>query len=198
MIAFPDYKISTPVGEVGRLGHAGVLLIDNKTGVTKYYEYGRYDSEGKGLVRNVSVSNVVIGKDGKPTSGSLQKVLAQISKKSGQGTRVDGAYIESDNFDAMKSYAEGRMKENTNPDREEYSLTRNNCGTFACDVLNQDPKVKDKAPSIYDPRPNSMVKEYQGEFGKVEYNSETGGTKETVDKSRYQEFLNKFKSYINR
>ena len=41
-IAFPDYKISTPIGKIGNLGHAGVLLIDNKTGVTKYYEYGRY------------------------------------------------------------------------------------------------------------------------------------------------------------
>lgn len=34
-IAFPDYKISTPIGKIGNLGHAGVLLIDNKTGVTK-------------------------------------------------------------------------------------------------------------------------------------------------------------------
>ena len=30
-IAFPDYKISTPIGKIGNLGHAGVLLIDNKT-----------------------------------------------------------------------------------------------------------------------------------------------------------------------
>jgi hypothetical protein len=54
-LVFPDYKISTPIGKVGGLGHAGGLMIDNKTGATKYYEYGRYDSEGKGLVRNVSV-----------------------------------------------------------------------------------------------------------------------------------------------
>jgi len=37
-IAFPDYKISTPIGKIGGLGHAGVLLINNKTGFTKYYE----------------------------------------------------------------------------------------------------------------------------------------------------------------
>lgn len=62
-IAFPDYKISTPIGKIGNLGHAGVLLIDNKTGVTKYYEYGRYDKEGKGVVRTFAVPNVKIGQD---------------------------------------------------------------------------------------------------------------------------------------
>ena len=61
-IAFPDYKISTPIGKIGNLGHAGVLLIDNKTGVTKYYEYGRYDKEGKGIVRTFAVPDVKIGR----------------------------------------------------------------------------------------------------------------------------------------
>lgn len=65
-IAFPDYKISTPLGKVGNLGHAGVLLINNKTGGTKYYEYGRYDAENKGIVRTISVPDVKIGKDGQP------------------------------------------------------------------------------------------------------------------------------------
>ena len=198
LIVFPDYKIATPAGKVGGLGHAGILLIDNKTGGTKYYEYGRYDSKGLGEVRNRSVSNVKIGKDGKPTTASLNKVLEQISKKSGHGTKIEGAYVESSNFEAMKSYAEGKMAENTDPNRETYSLTSNNCGTFACDVLNQDPNVKDKSPSISDPRPNSIIEEYRGTFGKVEYNPKTGGSVETVDKSRYQEILNKFKAYLNK
>ncbi|MBP6064073.1 MAG: RHS repeat-associated core domain-containing protein, partial [Bacteroidales bacterium] len=81
IIVFPDYKISTPVGKIGGLGHAGVLLIDNKTGSTKYYEYGRYDKEGKGIVRNVSVSDVKMGKNGMPTQKSMDKVMKQISDK---------------------------------------------------------------------------------------------------------------------
>jgi RHS repeat-associated protein len=197
LVVFPDYKISTPVGKVGNLGHAGVLLIDNKTGMTKYYEYGRYDSEGIGLVRNVSVSNVKIGKDGKPTEKSLQKVLAQISKKSGQKGRIEGAYIESDNFEAMNNYAKEKMAENSDPNRDPYSLTSNNCGTFGCDVVNQDPNVAKNSPSVVDPRPNSIIGEYQGEFGKVQYNPKTGGTVETIDKSRYKEFLDKLKSQFN-
>ena len=163
-IAFPDYKISTPIGKIGNLGHAGVLLIDNKTGVTKYYEYGRYDKEGKGVVRTFAVPNVKIGQDKKPTFESLSKTLSIISEQAGHAGRIEGAYIESDKFKEMKNYAESKIAENANSKRKEYSLRNNNCGTFAADVLKQDPSVKDKAPVIIDPRPNSIVKEYHDNY----------------------------------
>ena len=67
-IAFPDYKISAFGKQWSNLGHAGILLIDNKTGITKYYEYGRYDKAEIGEVRQRTISNVVMGKDGKPTA----------------------------------------------------------------------------------------------------------------------------------
>ena len=168
-IAFPDYKISTPIGKIGNLGHAGVLLIDNKTGVTKYYEYGRYDKEGKGVVRTFAVPNVKIGQDKKPTLESLNKTLSIISEQAGHAGRIEGAYIESDKFKEMKNYAESKIAENANSKRKEYSLRNNNCGTFAADVLKQDPSVKDKAPVIIDPRPNSIVKEYQDNFKSLHY-----------------------------
>ena len=129
-IAFPDYKISTPIGKIGNLGHAGVLLIDNKTGVTKYYEYGRYDKEGKGVVRTFAVPNVKIGQDKKPTLESLNKTLSIISEQAGHAGRIEGAYIESDKFKEMKNYAESKIAENANSKRKEYSLRNNNCGTF--------------------------------------------------------------------
>ena len=168
-IAFPDYKISTPIGKIGNLGHAGVLLIDNKTGVTKYYEYGRYDKEGKGVVRTFAVPNVKIGQDKKPTLESLNKTLSIISEQAGHAGRIEGAYIESDKFKEMKNYAESKIAENANSKRKEYSLRNNNCGTFAADVLKQDPSVKDKAPVIIDPRPNSIVKECQDNFKSLNY-----------------------------
>ena len=85
LVVFPDYKISTPIGKIGNLGHAGVLLIDNKTGVTKYYEYGRYDKEGKGIVRTFAVPDVKMGQDKKPTLESLNKTLSVISEQAGHG-----------------------------------------------------------------------------------------------------------------
>ena len=135
-IVFPDYKITVGPLSVPGLGHAGVLLINNSNGYTKYYEYGRYDSAGKGIVRTVPVSNVTIGKYGAPTPASLQKTLGEISSKAGHSGRIAGAYVKSDNFNDMQSYAEGRMEQNTNANREGYSLTSNNCATFATGVVN--------------------------------------------------------------
>ena len=170
LVVFPDYKISTPIGKMGNLGHAGVLLINNKTGLTKYYEYGRYDKEGKGEVRNIKISNVKIDKNGKPTTESLNKVMGELSKKAGQNGRIDGSYIESDKFENMDKYATIKENENSNPSRKTYSLTGNNCGTFAADVVNQDENVNKKAPIIVDPRPNSIVEEYQDKFKTITYN----------------------------
>ena len=169
-IVFPDYKISTPLGKLSGLGHAGVLLIDNKSGLTKYYEYGRYDTEGKGLVRKQTVPNVIIGEDGRPTQASLDKALSVISAKAGQNGRIEGAYVKSDNFDIMNNYAKQRMEDNNNENRKPYSLTRNNCGTFAKDVLEADSEVKKQTPVIIDPRPVSMVEEFQETFESVSYN----------------------------
>ena len=169
-IAFPSYKADG----YPMTGHAGVLLIDNKTGLTKYYEYGRYDKPQLGVVNSYAVSNVIIGADGRPTAESLNKVLKQISDKSGKGKEIEGAYIESDKFKEMDAYAQKKLKENTDPNREPYSITGNNCGTFACDVIEQDKSLD--TPTIIDPRPVSIVDEYQDEFTPVSYDSKNGTT----------------------
>lgn len=170
LIAFPDFKIDTEtfLGKVGGLGHAGVLLI-NKKGLTRYYEYGRYaTTDGtKGKVRQKSVPNVVIGKDGKATPESLEKTLAAISKQSGQGGKIDAAYFQNVNYEVMEAYAQAKLKE-SNPgnkdykkDRAPYTLTGNNCATFAADVITQDKDV-DK-PGITFNSPINTVGEYQEE-----------------------------------
>ena len=51
LIVFPDYKIEYKGKRYSNLGHAGVLLINNKTGYTKYYDYGRHHTS-KGEVIN--------------------------------------------------------------------------------------------------------------------------------------------------
>src|SRR6185436_12215432 len=81
-VAFTDYKVGTPIGRLGNLGHAGIVLIDKK-GHTTYYEYGRYDSAELGLVRSFPVPNLVMDKKGRPTSASLTKLLEFLSKKYG-------------------------------------------------------------------------------------------------------------------
>ena len=167
-ITFPDYRANG----IPFTGHSGVLLIDNKTGVTKYYEYGRYNSNEYGTTRNVKVPNVIIGKDGKPTIESLNKVLACISKRSGHNGDIEGAYIISDKFKEMNDYAVKKMAETNN----KYSLLSNNCATFAEDVITQDKSV-DK-PSIILNSPINIVDEYQEEGNaRVYYNAKKNTTK---------------------
>jgi len=75
----------------------------------------------------------------------------------------------------MNNYAKGKMKENSDTKRKKYTLTGNNCGTFAADVINQDSTVDQ--PSIYNPKPINIVDEYQEEGNAtVNYNPTTNKT----------------------
>ncbi len=171
LIVFPDYKVEWQGVKWPYIGHAGILLIDNKTGVTKYYEYGRYYSSDDGHVVQRTIPNVTIDENGEPTNSSLNKVLGAISRLAGHNGRIEGAYVESDEFNKMNEYAKKQKSENKNSKREKYGVSKN-CGTFARDVIDQDPTAKDEAPWILDIRPNNIVKEYQDVFRKVQYNPE--------------------------
>ena len=170
-IAFPKYRANG----IPFTGHAGVLLIDNKTGLTKYYEYGRYNGSRIGKVRPVTIPNVVIGKDGKPTLKSLNRVLKQLSDISGDHGDIEGAYIISDKFKEMNDYAKNKMKENDDPKRKKYSIINNNCATFAEDVITQDKSV-DKPFTIIK-SPVNIVSEYQDKGNaRVQYKAKTQTT----------------------
>jgi hypothetical protein len=172
-VVFPDYKISFGGRKWGGLGHAGIVLIDPKTGQTRYYEYGRYDAAGLGQTVRRSVPNVVMDKKtGQPTEKSMANLLRAVSKDAGKGTRVEGAYVRDDNFRGMADYAEKRLKANNDPNRPEYSIMNNNCGTFAQDVLKAGGK---DTPMMIDPRPNSYVGELQSHFeNRVSFDPKTG------------------------
>ena len=172
-ISFPKY-VSHYKKYAARTGHAGILLIDNKTGYTRYYEYGRYDSENRGVVRNRTVPNVTI-KDGKPTIESLNCVLSIISKKFGDNGDIEGAYIVSDKFEEMDTYAKEMMKNNNNEERKPYNILTNNCATFVEDVISQDDEID--RPVVVIHTPNNTIEEYQEEdYDRIFYNSETQTT----------------------
>lgn len=120
-------------------------------------------------MRTKNISNVKIGNDGEPTKESLNTVLGEISERAGQGGRIEGAYIKSNKFKEMRSYAESKKIENNNSNRRKYSLLNNNCGTFAVDIIGQDPDVQKKSPTIIDPRPISIIEEYQENFRSITY-----------------------------
>lgn len=165
-ISTPNYK-----DKISNLGHAGVLFIDGQSGTTKYFEYGRYDSQNLGLVVKArNLSNVKIS-NGKIDQSSLSKTLGQISDISGQSGRIEGVYIEvAGAYSKMLDYALFRKSQNGNPNRVPYDLTSNSCIHFV-------KKVAEAAgidtPWMIDPRPNSYIGEFRDEYADLDYDPAT-------------------------
>ncbi len=134
------------------LGHAGVMFFNGRTGMTKYYEYGRYDPAEKGLVRRQPIPDVRIDRSGRPTGVSLKSALSRVSTASGQRGRIEAAYIELafGAFDLMLGYALRRAGENANPRRTPYDLTSHSCLHFAKAVAEAGGAT---LPRVIDPRP---------------------------------------------
>ncbi len=165
----PDtIQIKATSNKVPYLGHAGVLFFNGTSGLSKYYEYGRYDRAALGLTRRVPISDLKIGADKKPTTDSLKKVLLTISTKAGQRGRIEGAYIEvpDGGFAKMLQYAVLRVRQNTDPKRAPYTLTGNSCMHFAKKVAEAGGAT---IPMIIDPRPNSFIAEVQANYPKLSF-----------------------------
>jgi hypothetical protein len=152
LITYPDYPINTDTfyGYTTLAGHAGVLLV-RSDGLTKYYEFGRYDPANNGLVRNQVVPNAQIASDGRTTPTSLKNILSILSTKSGKGGRIRAAYFINVDFDKMLTKA-------TSP-QPRYDITDFNCGQYAESVILQGNSRID-VPLIIDPTPNNIVDEY--------------------------------------
>jgi hypothetical protein len=112
------------------LVHGGVVAVD-KTGNTRYYEYGRYDKANFGEVRRRSVPNLVM-EDGKPTQESLDRLYDYLSKEYGKGTKVLADYDAGADYQKVVNFAEQRMRD---PNREKYNILTNNCTHFSSEAV---------------------------------------------------------------
>lgn len=194
-IVFPDYKITveTPAvrvqipdylpyvdilpnvvrvphtkNKISNLGHAGVLFINGQSGVTKYYEYGRYDSKKIGWVKKIfKLPDVKIDSNGNVVKNTLSTVLQVISMKAGKSGRISAAYIKVKNkYEAMLEYARIRMAMNTNPNRERYGIASYSCVHFMKGTMDA---AGIDTPWMLDPRPTSYIKEIQNDYPSLEY-----------------------------
>lgn len=155
-LSLPDkIKIPKQSKKVSNLGHAGIFFFQGSSGLTKYYEYGRYDPQLCGLVRKRTVPDVTIAKDGRPTLASLKNALSSISRDAGQNGLIKAAYIElgAGAFDKMLAKAQGREKLNTDKKRAPYEILTNSCLHFMKEVAEAGgarmPPATNPAPSGY-------------------------------------------------
>jgi hypothetical protein len=133
-IHYDGYPINTGLGFNAPLGHAGVVAVDPKTGSTRYYEYGRYDSDF-GQVKRRTIPDVTIGKDGKPTPQSLSNLYDYLSKNLGKGRPVSAEYYADADYQKIIDFAMQRMND---PNRDPYSwnpFNSNHCKTFAKEAI---------------------------------------------------------------
>jgi len=155
--------------KVPDLGHAGILFFSGATGITKYYEYGRYDIAQLGLTRRVPVLNVKIDRaTGYPTKESFLMCVHQLSLSAGQGGRIEGAYLElvPGKFTVMLAYCRMRVNQNSDAKRQPYSLTGHSCIHFAKQVLEA---AGVSTPTMIDPRPIGYIEKLQNIFPAFNY-----------------------------
>lgn len=139
-VVYKGFRVGTPLGRLS-LGHGGVVLIKS-SGQTKYYEYGRYDKPERGITRRGApgaerTPSVKLDQSGEATPASLGKLFDFLSSRDGQDLPIEAVYFVTDDAEdaAMEAYLEGRIRENKDPNRPEYTLSNRNCGTLICDAL---------------------------------------------------------------
>jgi len=133
-IEYEGYPVVTEFGFTLPLGHAGVLAIDAGTGLTKYFEYGRYASNF-GQVEQRTIPNVTIGADGRPTSDSVTHLYSYLSKHFGKRRPVRATYYRIANYHLIVQFALGRMYDKH---RRAYSwnpLDPNDCWSFVQEAI---------------------------------------------------------------
>jgi len=162
-----EIRVPHTKNKISDLGHAGVLFINGKSGITKYYEYGRYDPNKLGWVKKMlNLPDVTINSSG-VVEQSLSRVLKVISDKAGKRGRISAAYIEVDNkYQAMLDYAQHRIALNSNPNRERYDIASYSCVHFMKGVMEA---AGVDTPWMLDPRPTSYIEEIQDDFPVLEY-----------------------------
>ena len=185
IFAFPDYDIkgyggettlkkvsrtihggNTP-GSYGKLGHGGVILVDN-IGNTYLFEFGRYNTpQGFGKVIQKNLGK--IGKIGTQSGifSSSPKLLnakdvAIVAKRNTQGSgpslKMNVAVVRLPNFKGAFDFAKGTgdLRKYAEIDVTEGGAA--NCGTYANDVLNSG-GITNISP-ICNPYPNQIVKSF--------------------------------------
>ena len=111
-----------------------MIAVDELTGTTKYFEFGRYESDD-GQVEQRVVPDVVIGPDGTPTSASVQNLMAYISSHYGKGGRADLQYNPQVKYQAIVDFAHQRMRHHAPYSWNPFHM--NTCKTFASEAVHQ-------------------------------------------------------------
>ncbi len=93
--------------------------------------------------------------------------MHKISQVAGNGTRIEGVYIETiDSFDKLNQRAQAIKVRNADPNRTPYNLTSNSCIHFVKRLVDLS---GNETPWLIDPRPTSYIGEFRDDYNDLDY-----------------------------
>ncbi len=156
------------------LGHAAVAFANGRTGLTRYWEYGRYDAAARGICRNIRVPDLKITPDFEATPDSLNKLFAKVSGTSGANTRVSAVLcrVPLGTHTKLEAYCQRVDQATKNKTAEEYAVLSNSCLHFMRRVMEE---AGIDTPRIWDPRPASYISALQDRFTPLHWPDQNRG-----------------------
>ncbi|MEH6578926.1 MAG: hypothetical protein V7731_17830 [Amphritea sp.] len=177
-IVYPDYQVAIPpeyqsflgiqvFDKKEQFGHAGVLIINGKSGLSKYYEYGRYEQYGsRGGVNKISIPDAII-ENGRILESSLVKIMATLSRGAGQGGRIEAVVFIGEYFNKADAWLTDKSGPYRSPSRESYDVTSFNCMEFSLDLLRHLDIETHWTGLIVEPQ--DEMEELQGDYRDIRY-----------------------------
>jgi RHS repeat-associated protein len=138
VVYFNGYQVDTGMGFSLPLGHAGVVAIDNNTGASQYFDFGRYGGKYGDVRGPFDVGTLSFDKSGMPTASSLNAMRASLSHLFGKDNTATLVYNRKADASKIIQFALNRQG---NTDKNPYTLDPfsknplNFCDTFAIDAL---------------------------------------------------------------
>lgn len=156
------------------LGHTGLVTFSDAPGGTrraKLQEYGAYDSDSLGIVREkeIPIDLHLDPKTGDLNEASRKELLSWLAKNYGDGgQRVEVTEVENIDLDKLDAFVDD-FKAKSERGEHHYQIIGNNCVTFAWQAVHAGSVSKAERSELVDrgdweglkPRPN------QGFFGKL-------------------------------
>lgn len=196
VIAWPDKRVNlTPgtkwVEKTGFMdakdgtiaaGHAGAIIVNARSGLTKYYDFGRYGKDkSKGIVRCSATHALSIPDASIDNTGTICNITAILTAIGGKQLfigygRMIASVCKGVNYTKMYGFAEDLRRKGESP-YGPFQYGGSNCARFVADlIVAGDPKwtVRLDVTSNVTPSPEGNVKNadteetiYTVEAGKV-------------------------------
>jgi RHS repeat-associated protein len=137
-VTFFGYQTDTGMGFSLPLGHSGVAAIDNNTGATQYFDFGRYGGQYGDVRGPFDVGIMKFDSNGMPTQDSMDAINKTISENYGKGVYPSSVFDRDADASKIINFALDRKK---NIAKYPYTINPfsknkfNVCHTFAKDAM---------------------------------------------------------------